>query len=242
MILFACLLMGMGVNAQADYLQWETAAYRVKVGQEENFKKGMAAHNKKYHAADPYKIHVFDVLTGPNSGAYFLAMGPMTFTQMDGRPSGDDHDADWAKNISPYVESVGETVYWRLDDENLFAPEGSDNWPLSRWRHATIHPGEGDRWEENMKKVVEVYKAKNYNAAFRAYRRWGAARESHVITEMNLPNWAELDREVNFREDFESVHGANSYQRFLEELAIAVDREKTYDELVKYNTELSSPQ
>lgn len=237
----ACLFMGMGLNAQADYLQWETSYYKVKPGQEENFKKGLAAHNKKYHPADPYKIHVFDVITGPNSGAYFVAMGPTTFTQLDGRPSGDDHDADWAKNITPYVESASETVFWRLDDENMFEPEGSNNWPLSRWRHTTIHPGEGDRWEENMKKVVAVYKAKNYPAAFRAYWRWGASRDSDAITEMNIPNWAALDREVKFAADYDSVHGENSYQRFLEEMAIAVDREKTYDELVKYNAELSSP-
>jgi hypothetical protein len=92
-----------------------------------------------------------------------------------------------------------------------------------------------------MKKVVEVYTAKNYPAAFRTYWRWGASRESDAITEMNIPNWASLDRDVKFAADFDSVHGENSYQRLLEEMAIAVDREKTYDELVKYNTELSSP-
>lgn len=241
-LILACMVAGMALHAQADYQQWETSYYRVKPGQEENFKKGLAAHNKKYHAANPYKIHVFDVMTGPNSGSFFLAMGPTTFSQMDGRPAGDEHSADWAKAITPYVESVTETVYWRLDDDKRFEPEGSDGWPLSRWRHTTIHPGEGDRFEENMEKVIAVYKAKNYPAAFRMYWRWGASTGSNVITEMNLPNWAALDRDVQFRADFESVHGAASYQRFLEELAIAVDREKTYDELVQYNSELSSPQ
>lgn len=89
--------------AQNDYLQWETHRYYAKPGQAENFEKGLAAHNKKFHSAAPYKTSIFHVRTGPNSGCYELVMGPMTFTQMEGRPTGDDHDNDWEKMSWPML-------------------------------------------------------------------------------------------------------------------------------------------
>ena len=72
---------------QADYKQNETIGFKVKMGHQQDFEKTLAVHKEKYHSIAPFKIGIFEVQTGPNSGAYELAMGPMTFTQMEFLPA-----------------------------------------------------------------------------------------------------------------------------------------------------------
>jgi len=240
-ILCACLLFSLGAWAQDDYKQWECVNFRVKNGQEANFEKALASHNQKYHASDPYKAHVFKVVSGPNSGSYFQAMGSFTFSQMAGRPSGEEHDNDWSKNVRQYVESTGEGAYWRADKDISYSPAGSENWPLSRFRYFTTLPGEGDRFKDNLKKLLEVYKEKEYPVGFYMYWHYGATAGPNVIVELNYPNWAALDNNRNVRDDFQSVMDQDEWERFLEEIELSIDREKTYDEILMFKQDLSSP-
>lgn len=225
--------------AQTDYKQWETHRFTVKMGHEADFEKGLAAHNKKYHTADPFKTGIFDIHTGPNSGQVELSMGPMTFTQMEGRPDSPEHNADWAMVMS-HVESAGESMYWRADKEIEYAPAGSENFTALRWRYFTIRPGQSDRFEGLLKQVLAVYKAKNYGAGYRVYWRWGASQGPHACAEMSMSSWAFYDQPNTYEKDFEEVNGEGSYDRFVEELDLCLDRTKTYDELVKYRPDLSS--
>jgi hypothetical protein len=225
--------------AQTDYRQWETHRFKVKIGQGDMFEKALAAHHKKYHTADPYKTGVFVIHTGPSSGEYELAIGPMTFSQMAGRPAGTEHDADWQKVMS-YVEASGQTEYWRLDKDIVYRPEGADAYRFNRWRNYTILPGETDRFEEQLNKVLAVYKAKNYKAAFSVYWKYGASQGPHCSTEMSFDSWAYLDTPIKFQEDFESVHGPDSWDRFMEDWDLCIERSKTYDELVEFMPALSS--
>jgi hypothetical protein len=70
------------LHAQTDYSQWECGYMRAKPQQSALFEKGLTEHNKKFHNTAPYKIGVFEVITGPNSGNYFLALGPVSWTQL----------------------------------------------------------------------------------------------------------------------------------------------------------------
>ncbi|MDZ4748789.1 MAG: hypothetical protein SH808_09895 [Saprospiraceae bacterium] len=237
--LFLFTWANISLQAQTDYKQWETHRFKVKMGHSENFEKGLAAHNKKYHNAAPYKTGIFDITTGPNSGEYELVMGPMTFTQMDGRPSGTDHDADWAK-VLEHVESVGETIFWRADKDILYAPEGSDAFTAMRWRYNTIRPDQRDRFTDLMKQVEQVFETKKMGAGFAAYWRYGASQGPHVCTELSMPGLKYFDREDTWVKEFEEVHGEGSYDRYIEDLNLCVDRTKTYDEFVKFRTDLSS--
>jgi hypothetical protein len=227
--------------AQTDYQQWEVMNLKPKADKLDLFKKGIAAHNKKYHSADPYKVGVSSIITGPNSGEYTWFMGPTTWTQMDSRPGKGEHDADWDKNVTPYVESAGEVSYWRMNKDLTYRPANANpaTFTKGRFRFFTLLPGEGDRFEDAFKKVVEVYKKKEYPASYTVFSRYGASTGPHVGVSLDFDKWAYLDRPNTFVKDFDEVHGANSYDRFLEELALCIDRSKTYDELSEYMAELS---
>lgn len=241
-LLFTLMLLtwaSFSLQAQTDYKQWETHRFFAKRGHEADFEKGLAEHNKKFHNAAPYKTNIFEINTGPNSGAYELAMGPMTFTQMEGRPAGKEHDTDWAK-VMEHVESTGESMYWRADKDIYYAPAGAESFSALRWRYTTIRPDQRDRFEGLMAQVEKVFETKKLGAGFMAYWKYGASQGPHVCTELSMPGMKYLDREDTWIKDFEEVHGEGSYDRYIEDLNMCVDRTKTYDEFVKFRADLSS--
>ena len=228
--------------AQTGYVQFETSYMTPKPEYRDMVMKSVGAHAKKYHASDPYKMWAFEVVTGPHAGSFFVALGPSTFTQLDSRPSSPEHDADWTNNITKYLADEDDAAYWRLDTTMAYRAAGSENFGKSRLRWWTIHPGEFDRFKEQMEKVNAVYKAKNYKASWNFYSRYGASTGPHACTEINFDNWAYLDNQIDFEKAFEEVHGQGSFDRFLDEIDIAADQSKTYDELLVFVPEMSSPQ
>ncbi len=239
LILIAVLGTAFVVQAQTDYQQWECHHFKAKAGQEEAFEKALAEHNKKFHNESPYKTGIFEKRTGPYSGTYELAMGPMTFTDMEGRPSSEAHNTHWRK-VLELAEPLGETIYWRADKDIVYAPEGAENFSTMRWRNSTLLPGGGKRFKALMSDVVDVMKAKGYNASFRMYWRFGMSEGPHVVTELGMENLAFFDEPITFQEDFDEIHGEGAYDRFVEDISKCVDRSKTYDELVNFRSDLSS--
>jgi hypothetical protein len=241
-LLFSLLVSVISTSyAQTDYEQWECSYVRVKPANTAMYEKGLIAHNKKFHAADPYKVHVFDVISGPNSGGYFIALGSVTWTELSGRPSGTEHDTDWDQHVQPFVDGDGETMYWRRDNELKYSAPNSDDFVHSRFRNFTVLPGQRDRFESLIKQVVAMYKTKAYPASYNVYWRQGATQGSNALVEINMNGWSFFDRLDTFEKDFEEVHGEGSFSLYLDEIELCIDRAKTFDELVVYRPELSSP-
>jgi hypothetical protein len=241
LILLVCFLLSYSIgNAQTDYRQWEAGYITAKAGQSEMFEKGITAHNRKFHNADPYKVAVFSVLSGPNSGKYFVALGPVTFTQIEGRPASDEHGMDWEKNVLPYVADEGETSYWRQDKDNVYNAPGSDKFTRARFRNFTLMPGQRDRFSALLKQVTAVYKAKALPASYSVYFKWGASVGPNVIAEIDVEHWSFFDLPDTWKKDFDEVNGAGAYDRFIEDMTLSIDRTKTFDELLEYKPALSS--
>jgi len=231
------LMLVSALYAQTAYEQIESTPLLPKADKVDLFKKGLAAHNKKYHATDPYKASVWTDITGPTSGYYYWFMGPTTWTQMDARPGAGEHQLDWDKNVTPYVESYGEVTYWRMNKDVNYTPEGgTSTFTKSRGRFTYIKPGQMDRFIEQMKKVIAVYKHQKSAASSYLAVRQGASAGPHVVMYTDFANWAWFDNTSNFQKDYETVHGQGSYAKFIDELDLCTDRTKTYDvlsELVK---------
>ena len=226
--------------AQTDYQQWEVMGITPKADKLDLFKKGLGAHNKKYHATDPYKVSIVSVLTGPNSGQFTWLMGPCTWTQLDARMTKGEHDGDWDKTVAPNIESYGEVSYWRLDKDINYQAANATTFTKARLRFYTVIPGEGDRLTDLFKKVAEVYKKKQYAASYNVYRRQGASAGPSVVVSLNFAKWSFFDSPNSLMKDYEEMYGANSWNRFLDDFALCIDRSKTYDELNELVPELSS--
>lgn len=195
------------------------------------FKKGLAAHNKKFHAAGPFHVSIGYVNSGPGSGNYMWYMGPTTWTQMDTRPDKGEHQLDWDKNVTPYLEAAGPVSYWRLNKDINYQPEGAPASTKSRVRFHTIRPGQMDRFMEQMKKVMEVNKAMKSKMSFQVWTHFGFTNGPNAVTVNNFANWAVLDSPGNFSQEFEKLYGSGSWDRFLEELDLCIDRSESFEEL-----------
>ncbi len=226
--------------AQADYQIWQVIYVKPKLDKLDLFRKSLAAHNKKYHpGTGPYKAAVASVITGPNSGDYIWVMGPITWGKLDGAPGEGEHITDWEKNINPNCESIGETMYWRAVNDVRYEAPGSATFKKTRMRASCVHPGQMNRFIDQMKKVAEVLKQKKYSGSFSMAIREGmaSAPRPNAVTFVDFDKWAFWDNDT-FNKDFEEVHGQGSFARFLEQIDLCVDRSQTYDELTESVSEL----
>lgn len=224
--------------AQTDYTQVEVMSLTPKADKVDLFKKGLAAHNKKYHPAGPYHVSISYAYSGPNTGNYTWFMGPTTWTQMDGRPDKGEHQLDWDKNVTPHLQTTGPVSYWRLNKDINYQPEGAPATTKSRVRFQYVKPGQMDRYVEQMKKVLEVNKATKSKMSFQLWTHYGFTDGPNAVTVSNFANWAVLDAGGNFTGEFEKVHGAGSWDRFIEELDLCINRSKSFEELSEAQPDL----
>jgi len=78
------------------------------------FEKALAAHAQKFHTGD-WKWRTYEVISGPDAGAYHVTEGPNSWAQLDERKDiSKEHTADWNMNVSPLITgqgSIGFAVY-----------------------------------------------------------------------------------------------------------------------------------
>jgi len=221
-----------------DYEMYETQYLAVRPGHAKQFNEGMKAHNDRFHASGPYRASVWYVVDGPKSGQMFWAMGPCTFTDLDGRPAGEEHEGHWADNVLAHAEQ-GETQYWRLDPELSYRPDTRVR-PKLRVSIQDVERFEGYRYRELRRKLKQVMEAKKYPdpiLVFQGVGQSATGRDFAVVRAFD--KWAALDRDGTFVADYEEVHGPGSWVRFLREAEEALrHRESEFHEIIP---ELSAP-
>ena len=236
-ILLFCLVTGLVTTSlsQTDYEGWRTL-YIESGKNREALEKGMAAHNKKYHASGPYEAYVWEIIIGKHEGQYLLAMGPCTFTDLDTKPFGKEHDEDWQKNVMNYVEKESSYKFWKVNDKVSYQPENGLSGKVI-WTSYDIKPFEGYRFKAMLEKVAEVYRTKKYNHSFMVYEtQFDIGDGEDIVLEWQFDKWAWLDREEKFMKDYEEVHGEGTWRYFMEEYKDVV--EDSYDEVAIFRKDL----
>ena len=78
-----------GVQAQEDSpdMIWESIIITPDYTKLKELGESMARHNKKYHASGKYQAYVYNISSGPNMGQMVWEMGPLTLSDLDGRPA-----------------------------------------------------------------------------------------------------------------------------------------------------------
>jgi hypothetical protein len=223
--------------SQKEYKMWETIYIKPDMSQIDELKKGMAEHNKKFHNEDPFKAHIWQVWSGPNENTWLWTMGPCTWTDLDSRPEGKDHDDHWAEHITPYVKKVYGLQYWKLHEDLSHMPEDAPRGKVV-WTAFDIKPFEGYRFKEMLKKVNKVYTEKNYPNSMGVYEAQLDNNDGmDYILEWEFDKYAWFDRDNKFVKDFEEVHGEGSWMYFMEEFRDVV--EGVFDEMADFVPELS---
>jgi len=206
--------------AQEDesYTMFDNTRLVVKTDRYKEFGKAMANHNKTYHNEGPYHANVWSVSVGEDAGQIIWSMGPCTYTEHDGRPSGKEHMEDWLFNVMPNVKYIDESNFWKMDKDRSYNPEGKGSTKLSI-RVFDIENYQSYRFKELLNKVVEVYSEKKYEWTFGTYwSQFEVNADEDVAIVFGFDKWAWFDEDRKFKNDFEEVHGEGSWQKFREEL------------------------
>ena len=219
---------------EPEYIMFRNIKLTPKKDKIADFMSAISAHNKQYHSGEqPFHANVWMPIGGPDMGSIIYSIGPLTYADMDDRKTEEGHDEDWQKVLS-LCEDISDMGFWRLNPESS-TPSGPTYSKL-RIRIITTAPREGYRFQEVMKKIAQVYDEKGYDRSHWIYNRRGASNDGgDVAVVFGYNNWAEMD--LNLSQDYEEIHGENSWSRFLDEIEESV--EGVEDHLWQLNQEAS---
>lgn len=207
-----------------DYVMFETHYLTPKPGHQMALMEEIAEHNKLYHAKAPYYNWVFSILNGPRTGDLLFAMGPMTFTQNDDRPSSMEHGLDWSSVMS-HAKKMGGAEYWVLDEDLTYDPETDDDTQMDLSRVRFFEVADNGLFRKVQKQIIETIKATGSKRPRSMYRKQFQHRDGRDWATVTwYKNWAELDDDSmpGFQETFKKVHGADSWDQFTEDFDKAV--------------------
>ena len=222
---------------------WEMMMITPDNTQLKELSQAMAKHNKTYHKEGPYKASVYNVTTGPDIGKIIWQMGPLTFSDLDGRPSEGGHDEDWRDNVMPYVKEMTDGEYWTEDTElsNVGALADEDAaYPILYIRYFEADRDNGyaiDHLLEQMSSTVKAMEGENPWGVYDNEFRQGFRIGRHLAWVSFHKNWAELDEKSKFKPTFTKLHGEDSWQPFVKGLGDAFS--DSWDVIWEYNTKLS---
>jgi hypothetical protein len=216
------LLSGIVALAQESYVMFETMYIDVKPDKIDEFEEAFKAHNKKFHAEGASMVTAHYMINGPHEGQIGWVMGPLTFTDLDSRPSGDDHGKD-RNMVMPYVKKVSEVEYWRQDKDLRYAPEDV-TFSKYHMRYFDVKDG---KWKEVSKvlgQVVEVYRSKSYKQSMTIYwNQFNTGNGREVVAVQGFTSYSEYDEDDTWVEDFESIHGEGSWEKAYADIVAATD-------------------
>lgn len=246
LLLFALLLpiMMMAQEEKESYSMWETIYLTPNTANLKALGLAMANHNKTYHKDGPHRASVYNVSTGPNTGKMVWLMGPLTYADLDTRPSEGGHDEDWRDKVMPNITKVEQGEYWRADDKLSNFKDDPAPSKLIYVRYHEINDGQGYRVEDHFAKISATIKSMPDGG-----RDWGIFYNEfwqgnkigrHIATCSYMDSWAEMDNDWKFKAAFEAVHGENSWTDFLDDGKAIFSN--AWDEIWVYNAKLSSDQ
>ena len=214
------------------------STYRVfvKPGHEAAFKAAFGAHAKKFHQGER-AWRVYDVISGPDSGAYHVVEGPTTWTSYDDRGDmGPEHTKDYETNIQPHVERQSADTFatYSKSLSTVAATEFTDKVMVMRY---SIKPGMGSTAFDYFKSYKAVWAKRGQTAAV-----WQSAFSGGqtVSIAFRLKNGLKaFDGDLpSARKVLEELVGPNEYDR-LQRVAASCFSEIT-SEIIVLNHDLSS--
>ena len=201
-----------------EYAVFENAMLTVKPDKVKQFEAGMAAHNKKYHSDNIYGARVYSIVSGSNSGKFIWTMGPVTWSDMDNRPTKGGHDEDWNNNVASYMESGADVTYWKFKTDLSNFPKDFkvnkmkvDVYDITRFQ--------GKKAMEIMKKVKKVMITKFPEEAFGVYvNEFSSTKEGRDLAYVSFfEKSAWLGKDAQFEKKYDEVFGKGSFEKIIKE-------------------------
>jgi hypothetical protein len=223
-----------------EYTQYEVQFMTPSPDALGDLNEAMAAHNQEYHSGGPYHANVWYVVNGPRTAQLVWVMGPLTFGQLDGRPSVGGHDDDWQENVVPHLEPEVDVSYWRQNDGASYVTD-QELHPILRIRAYRIAPGRMGDFMQSRRMIKEVAEAKGWSRSSVVMQpRFRPQTGPDVVVITPFDTWGDLDAGSgfqSFRTDFIDVHGQGAWQAWID--GNRTNIEDSWDEYHQLMPELS---
>ena len=201
------------------------------------FKRALIAHVSRFHTTEK-KWRIFEIMSGPDAGAFHFVEGPSTWDEIEKAPvNTDQHTTDWDKTVEVFIEkttNVGFSVY----QENLSSAkltEYANNIVLTHMYPKPGMVGKANEMLAKMKKVNEMggESVAVFNVLLSGDPQMVSSRRlKNGLKDMEpIPGKSTEDR---WREAF----GANSWSDYMADYANIYERRWT--ELLTFRADLSS--
>ena len=208
-----------------------------KADKVQQFEKALAAHSQRYHTGT-WKWRVFSIESGPESGGYHIAEGPMSWDDLDTRGDlGKEHQADWDNNIAPLCTERGSSMYavYRPDLSTVALTDYSNKIAIS---HFFPKPGYTDEMEDAIKNLKKAWEVGGSTVA--VYESSSSGPQQYTFVTRYKQGLKE--RNTGFRkpmkERYTQANGAGSWDTYTKGIRTFLDH--AWSELLFYHPELSS--
>lgn len=203
-------------GAAKTYQMYNTTYMKPKHGEEKQFEAGVVAHIAKFHASGPNMARLAIITEGHHSDGWYLwSMGPLMYADLDHQPDGNkEHDADWDANVDSHVAEYGESNLWKLQEDLSvtppnYRPDRADVWSID------IKPGMRYQFADLMKKWKAMWEAKKYTYSLRVFYNDLWSKEGNDVgIVFSFNHYADFDDDISWRNDYESMYGAGSWDNF----------------------------
>lgn len=232
------VILPLSAAAEAPKTSIIASSYRVwvKDGHDEAFKKAIAAHAQKYHVG-AWKWRVYEVTSGPDSGAYHIVEGPNSWSVIDERGDlGKAHGKHYETAMLPHISKTGPNynASYMAEHSTTAAGNFSNKTILN---HVVPKPGRVKAYLDSLKATKSTWEKRGANIAV-----WSlaASGEPAIVVARRLKNGLkDLEPgDKSFSASYDEINGAGAYDKSMEEYARDVERR--YSELIEYRAELSS--
>jgi len=216
---FLIPLLTCGILFAQDYVMFQTSILKLRAGENAKLQAGVKKHNDKYHnGKDRPKAYLWYINTGPNSGNYSWATGPMKFSHMD-QTLKDDHVKDWEKNVSPYADETN-VVFMMRDEEMTYNPKNEVVGENILMKRIPIKngPKHVEAVEEAVTKIARALRRTRSNIARRVYRDAFPDGREEIMLVYPFSSWTEFEGGLRglpegFQDSYEKIYGKGSFRK-----------------------------
>ena len=238
--LFISAIMLLITSVQAQKVTVNANYYKMKLGVRTQLYKAMAEHNAKYRpAGSPYAVKIYNLTGGPHHGELLiLSNSGISFKERDGlKPQPDDLYNDWAKNVSPFLESMtgGDIMVYRKEYSSTAGAYAAAADKAMSTCYALNSSKLNSEFWDIVKKLPKVFDRVGRNTV--AYVP--VTGVERLCFTWRFPNgWAELDNDTSLQKAYDEVYGAGTYEKDIKIFRSYI--ESRTSTLMTLNKEISS--
>jgi len=240
MLHFIVALIATSALAQApppNNLFW-TQRVKVKLDKKLEWEKKLVTFAKAHYPTTKYRV--WEIITGPHSGSYFIAIGPTSYKDLDTPPSFPKGEALMktdGQGLDALCEAI-ETNYWRRV-ESLSMTKQDRKLKYAHITETEIELGTWGDYQAQFVKNKDVWmKNEAAKVDYDIYRPSNSGAGNRFVVASYFEKLEELDVNLNFPELYDKAYGNNEYYKAINTYYDKVSNSKT--ELRVLRSDLSS--